>query len=207
MAADIASVSRLRQPEPVVYLPSEQVLFGTRMTIVAHVAGDPRTSLPAVRNVLTTAHPDLALVELATYDRQIQVDLGDQRLYSLLATLFGLFGLVLAALGIYSVMSVSVSYRGRELGIRMALGASGRDVIRLVLGETFFMVGLGVVIGIVGSLMLGRFIGSALHGVSAYEPLIFLGVPTFLTVVAFVAAWLPAWRAATVDPKSTLAAE
>lgn len=89
----------------------------------------------------------------------------------------------------------------------MALGASGRDVVRLVLGETFLVVGIGIAIGLAGALLLGRYLESLLHGVPPYEPDVFAAVPALLALVALVSAWLPARRAGQVDPKSALAEE
>jgi ABC-type antimicrobial peptide transport system permease subunit len=117
---------------------------------------------------------------------------------------FAAFALVLALIGVYAVISYSVNQRQLEIGIRMALGASPGMVQRLVVGETMRMAGVGVALGLVGGLVLTRLAGSLLYGVTATDPLTFAAVILILTGVAGLAGYVPAWRAARIEPMSAL---
>jgi putative ABC transport system permease protein len=206
---DFRHRSRLAEPTPLVYLPLSQYLrprFRARLEAVVRTSGPPQAAMRSVRQALATAHPGLAVTELGTYEG-ITADLLDPKLHSVLSGLFSFFGLALACLGIYGVMSCSVSYRFRELGIRMALGATARDLIRLVLAEAFRLTVAGVLCGVAMALALTRLISSLLYGVSSADPLTFLTLPLVLAVVGLAAAWLPAWQAGRVDPKVVLQEE
>ena len=124
-----------------------------------------------------------------------------------LASVFALVALVLAAVGLYSVVSYSVSQRAGELGVRMALGAHAGSILRLVLGQGAIMAGTGIVLGIASSIMITRAIRSMLFGVTPTDPLTLVGVSLLLTLVALVASYLPARRAARVDPIRVLRSE
>jgi ABC-type antimicrobial peptide transport system permease subunit len=121
-----------------------------------------------------------------------------------LATIFGIVALLMASIGLYGVMSYSVSQRTRELGIRLALGASNGSVLKLVLREGSFLVGVGIVIGLGGTILVSRFLESFLYGISSTDPLTFLTIPVVLVLVALLASYLPARRAAKVDPMVAL---
>jgi ABC-type antimicrobial peptide transport system permease subunit len=122
----------------------------------------------------------------------------------LLLTVFGGAGLLMAAIGVYGVMSYSVQQRTQELGIRMALGAQASDLRGMVIGQGMALTLIGVVIGIGGAFWLTRFLASFLFGVKAWDPLVFIATPLLLTVVALIAIWIPAKRATRVDPMSAL---
>lgn len=123
-----------------------------------------------------------------------------QRFVALMLGLFAGLALVLAAVGIYGVIAHSVSQRTRELGIRMALGAGGKDVLGMVLGEGLRMAAAGVVVGLAGAWGLTRFIASLLYGVQPTDPATFAFAPLLLVLVALAACYVPAWRATQVDP-------
>ncbi len=127
-----------------------------------------------------------------------------ERLNAAVITLFSAFGLLLACLGIYSAMTCAVSYRRREMGIRLAVGATARDVVRLVLRETSRLVTGGIVLGVAGALLAERLLQGLLHGIAPYDPRTFLLLPLILTAVAVAAAWRPALRAGRVDPNVAL---
>jgi ABC-type antimicrobial peptide transport system permease subunit len=126
------------------------------------------------------------------------------RVAAWLLGLIGLLGLSLALVGIYGVISYAASQRTGEIGLRMALGARGSDILRLVIGQGLKLTLIGVALGGAVALGLTRFLSSLLVGVSAIDPVTFLAVPLLLTTVAIAACWIPAWRATKVDPLSAL---
>jgi putative ABC transport system permease protein len=146
----------------------------------------------------------LPLAGFRTMDDLMTRSVASQRFYMLLLGLFALLGLLLAAVGIYGVMSQAVAERTNEIGIRMALGAARRDVLALVLGQGMKLTLLGVVVGLAASLGLTRLMQGFLFGVSATNPLTFVVVTIVLTAVAGFACWLPARRATQVDPLTAL---
>jgi len=115
-------------------------------------------------------------------------------------TIFGCIGLILVTIGVYSVLAYTAARRTHEMGIRMALGAEGRDVLKLVIVMGLKLVALGVVIGVVASLLLARVIATQLWGVSAYDPFTLGAVSVLLLITGLIACWIPARRAARVDP-------
>jgi ABC-type antimicrobial peptide transport system permease subunit len=125
----------------------------------------------------------------------------------MLFTLLGVLALIVAALGLYSVIAYSFSQRTRELGVRIALGAQGADVLRLVLGEGLTLVAIGVALGIVSAIGLGRFVASQLYGVTTRDPISLTLAAIILLIVGVVAGLVPAWLAARVDPVEALRAE
>jgi putative ABC transport system permease protein len=137
-------------------------------------------------------------------DQVITDAIGPQRFNMLLIGLFSMIALVLAAVGIYGVMSYSVSQRTHEIGLRMALGASRRDVLSLVIRQGTKLALIGVVVGLFGSFILTRLMAGLLFGVSATDPETFLVIAVVLTLVALIACYIPARRAAQVDPMEAL---
>ena len=121
-----------------------------------------------------------------------------------IAGIFGLLGLLVAVLGLFSLLSYTVSQRTREIGIRMAVGAGEREVLRLVLGQGMTLVAAGLALGIASSLALTRLMSSLLFGVGATDPFTFISVPVVLLVVTLLASWLPAQKAARLDPVRAL---
>jgi ABC-type antimicrobial peptide transport system permease subunit len=130
--------------------------------------------------------------------------LGQQRALSFLTGFFGALGLLLACVGLYGIMAYNVARRTHEIGIRLALGAEGRDVLRMVVGQGFKLALIGVAIGIAGALVLTRFLASLLYGLEPTDPLTFIAVSLILIAVALLACYIPARRASKVDPMVAL---
>jgi putative ABC transport system permease protein len=137
-------------------------------------------------------------------DELVSANVAEPRFRTLLLSIFGVVSLALAAVGLYGVMAFSVSQRRAELGLRMALGANPSDVLRLVLREGMTPVAAGILIGLAGAAILARGMRSLLFGVDAFDPLTFGAVALALTAVALAACYLPARRAMTVDPATSL---
>jgi ABC-type antimicrobial peptide transport system permease subunit len=144
------------------------------------------------------------LVEVSTMRENLATAFLPARIAAALLGLFGLLGLSLAMVGIYGVVSYAASQRTGEIGLRMALGARGGDILRLVIGQGLKLTLIGVALGGAAALGLTRFLSSLLVGVSAIDPVTFLAVPLLLTTVALAACWIPAWRATKIDPLSAL---
>jgi putative ABC transport system permease protein len=174
------------------------------MTLTVRSSLPPAELAPALRRAVGAAHPDVSVVELFSLDEQIQRSLAQPRMYAEIAGLFGLLGLLVAVLGLFSLLSYTVSQRTREIGIRMAVGAGRREVLRLVLRQGMTLVAVGLALGIAGSLALTRLMSGLLFGVGATDPLTFLSVPVVLLLVTLAASYLPARRAARLDPLAAL---
>jgi len=170
------------------------------MTIAIRTAGDPRGVVAPAVAALHDLDPNVAAADVRTMEDVIDISVAQRRLTMLLLSIFAGLALVLAAVGIYGVISYAVSLRTRELGIRIALGATGRQVSGLVLQQGVTLALAGVVIGGVGAYWLTRLIAKLLFGVGATDPLTFFGVAGLLTAIAALASYIPARRAARVDP-------
>jgi ABC-type antimicrobial peptide transport system permease subunit len=158
----------------------------------------------AIREQVRALDRDQPITGIATMEERLSRRLSEPRFSTLLLGLFAGVAMLLAAIGIYGVMSYAVTQRLREIGIRMALGAARRDVLRLVIGQGMKRALLGVGIGLAGALGLTRLMQQLLFGVSATDPLTFAGVALLLTLAALLACWLPARRATKVDPLTAL---
>jgi putative ABC transport system permease protein len=170
------------------------------MFIVMRTAGDPSRLANAARHQAHELEPEAPVYLLATMDELVARSAASRRFSMLLVGGFALIALLLAAVGIYGVLSFAVSEREREIGVRMALGARRFDILRLVVGQALALTGAGMLIGLTGSLMLTRFMGNLLYGVSPTDFRILLLVVMALTLVALLACYIPARRATTVDP-------
>ena len=173
---------------------------GGGMTFAVRTAGDPNRALPAVRAAIHGIDRDVPIAAIATMDANISNSMGQRRFAMLLLGLFAAMAMVLASIGIYGVMSYSVTQRAHEIGIRMALGAARRNVLAMVMRQGLLLVGIGVVIGVAGALALTRLIASQLFGVQPSDPTTFVLVALTLVGVAALATFVPAMRATRVDP-------
>jgi len=189
-----------------VYEPIAQFGLGWTTLVVKSKGG--MTALPAmIGDVMKALDPDLPFRDLRPYESALSGSWFRQRFSMILFTVFSLIALVLAAIGIYGVMSYAVSQRTQEIGIRMALGAKTRDVRALVLGSGARIVALGLVIGLAGSLAFARVLRTLLYHTSDTDPLTLALVSVLLALVAFLACALPARRATKVDPLVALRSE
>jgi putative ABC transport system permease protein len=179
-----------------------------RSSLLVRVAsGDPLTLVPAVKCELQALDPDQAISSVSTMEKDVAKSLGTRRMLMSLLSAFAALALVLASVGLYGVMALTVTQRTRELGIRLALGANRGDVFRLVLGQGMVLVCSGLGIGLLGALGAGRGLSSVLYGVGSWD-LPALSLALFgLSAVALVACWFPAQRATRVDPIIALRAE
>src|SRR6185369_300323 len=203
VTADVRTISPVDAPGSMIYLSQEQRSV-SRMTVVARTTGPPLTLAAGMRRALRKAHPDIAVVEISTCRDQLDKVLILPRMYAEVAGLFGLLGLAVAVVGIFGLLSYSVTLRGREMSIRMAVGARPWDVRRLVMRQGMTLVALGIALGVIVALFANRLLTSLLFGVGATDPLTFVVVPVVLAAVALVACDLPARRAAGIDPSEVL---
>ena len=186
-------------PQPVIYLPMDQ-RFSSLVTLYVRTASSPGTVLPTVRARVQALDTNLVLANPLTIQEDLAQGLWAPRMCAALFGIFGLLGMVLASIGIYGVMAYLVAQRTNEIGIRMALGAHPGDVLRLVVGHGMRLVGFGIVTGVLTALVLTRLMRTLLFDVSPADPLTFIAVSVALAAVAFLAGFLPALRAARIDP-------
>jgi putative ABC transport system permease protein len=177
------------------------------MTLVVRTAGEPLAMLPAVRGVVRRLDPRLPISDVRSLADVAATALAQPRFTALLFATFALLALLLAAIGLYGVISFMAARRTNEMGVRLALGAQPRDVAGLVMREGLALAGAGVLIGSVAAAALSRLVETQLFGVAALDPATFLAVPAVLLAVAALAAYLPARRAAAVSPIDALAAD
>jgi len=165
---------------------------------------EPAALAGAIRHAVMAVDKDQPLFHIQTMQQVVSDSVAGRRFQMVLLALFASVALMLAAVGIYGLMSYSVSQRTHEIGIRMALGAKREGVLRLVLRQALLLAAAGVALGIGGALTLTRFLSSLLFGVSSKDPLTFVAVSLLLAGVATSASFIPAWRAARVDPMVAL---
>jgi putative ABC transport system permease protein len=175
--------------------------------LVVRTAGDPAALATAARAAVAAVDPDMPVFRVATMQQVIDDTLIGRRFTALLLGIFAAVALVLAAVGLYGVIAYAVSQRTHEIGVRMALGARVEDVVRMVVRQGMRLAVIGLVVGAVAALATTRFLASLLFGVGAADPATFVAIPAILALVALLASWLPARRAARVDPMVALRGE
>ena len=182
---------------PAMYFPMRQ---SGRMNLVVRTKGDPLSVAGALRNEVRSIDPDLPVSALRPMTEWLDVSVAQPRYRTILFGLFAALAMILAATGIYGVMSYSVAQRTHEIGIRMALGAKRTDVLKLVVGQGMLLTVIGVIIGLLAAYGVTQVMASLLFGITARDPITFAVVAVLLTTVAFIACLVPARRATKVDP-------
>ena len=190
------------------YWPYEQTPYPVgSLSLAIHTAADPLTLSRAAQLAVIGLDPNQPVYRVRTMHELMAESLARRRLSMFLLAIFAGVALVLAAVGIYGVMSYTVAQRAHEVGIRMALGARTFDVVRLVLGQSLWLIGAGVLIGVAGSFALTRYLSTMLFQVKANDPFTFVVVAVVLGGVAMLASLIPTWRAASIDPVNALRQE
>jgi predicted permease len=189
---------------PIAYFNWDQVEPFWNGFIAVRTSAPLATMMPALRGAMREADPNLVLFDEKTMDELLDAPLAQPRLSALLLTGFSLVALLLSAIGLYGVMSSAVRQQTRDIGVRVALGATPGDVYRLVLREAAWIVGVGAVVGLVGSVLGGRVLAAQLFEVSPLDPLSLAGAAALLLAIGMGAAMIPARRATQVDPAIAL---
>jgi len=205
VVSDSKHVNLREEPPPYIYTPHGQIPR-PGMTLVVRSANDPKALIGVAQKEAYALDSELPVFNISTLDQYMASSVAEPKFSALLLGLFAGLALILSCLGLYGVMSYVVAQRTRELGIRMALGAQTRDVLKLVIRQGMGLTLLGAAIGVAGAMALTRMImiKSWLFGVSPTDPLTFAVAALLLTVVALLSCWIPARKAAKVDPIATL---
>jgi predicted permease len=212
IVADVRDTGLNRNPDPIMYVPVAQVTDGMTalnnriipITWIVRTNGQPFAVSEAVQREIRTLSGGLPVARLRSMEQVVSESTARSDFNMLLLTIFGASALLLAAIGLYGLMAYSVEQRTQEIGIRMALGAGPRSVLRMVVAQGMQLAAAGVVLGVGAALALSRLLRSLIFGVSATDPVVFLSVAALLTLVAFFATWLPARRATRIDPITAL---
>ena len=207
IVGDERHVSLDREAPPGVYVSYLQLAAASRLTLVIRTAGDPTAAASIVRDTVSAIDPQLAVYDMRTMEQIVGDSVSRPRFSALLLAIFAATALLLAAVGVYGVISQLVGQRTQEFGVRMALGASPIDVGRLVVGFGLRLAAIGVALGIPAALAFSRLLSGLLYGVNATSPITYAVVSIVLALVATLAAVLPARRATRVDPLLALRAE
>ncbi|HLK20633.1 MAG TPA: ABC transporter permease, partial [Bryobacteraceae bacterium] len=200
-------ISLDREPLPSMYLPMPDSVQPFFYAVIHASAGDPAALAPAVRQVLGGLDPDIPAFDIRTMSGVLDESAARHKFTAFLLGMFASLAVVLAAVGLYGVLSYAVAQRTPEIGIRMALGAAHSQVQRLILLEGLRPAAAGVILGVVGAAWATQFLRSLLFGIGADDPSTFLAVPIVLFGVALAACAIPAWRATRVDPATALRSE
>lgn len=211
VVANIKARSIGEETRPVLFRSLDQTVASDPAfmgyTFVVRSGGNSAEIVSAARNQIRALDPAMAVYNIQTMQEHLRDAFFLPRLAATLFGVFGAIGLILAAVGLYGVMSYSVSWRTREIGIRMALGAQASQVQQLIVRQALFLTAIAVIMGLPAAFALAKLFTSVLYGIHSDDPVTFAVVPVFLAVVALSACWLPARRAARVDPQIVLRCE
>lgn len=197
----------LNEPDAFYTTTTQWAWVDNVQSLVIRAHGDAGALAPAIRSAIWSVDKDQPIVRVATMDSLLAQSEAERRFALILFEAFALVALVLAAIGMYAVLSGGVTERTREIGIRAALGASRGNILALVVRQGMTLAGLGIAIGPGGAAVASQALTTLLFGVSHLDPVTYLGVIALLLAVSATACWIPAWRAAQVDPSITLRAE
>lgn len=205
---DAPQTSYERPPAGELYLPYQQIVFGAFMsTVVVRTQGDPLNVASAIQKQIWAVDSDQPIVKVETLDDVIANSIWRPRFSAWIFTVLGVLALVLTSVGVYSVVSYTTALRVREVGIRMALGATPRAVVSVVLRGAMIPLTVGLVISFAASLFLSRLLSSLLYQISSTDPTTYLGAGVLLLAIGAIASARPAWKAATADPLKALRTE
>ena len=196
----------MKPPIPGLYVPHAQEAQ-SRMTVVVRTQGDPAKLATTARSIVHATDADLLIVEMRTMDQVVADSMAEPALLASFVAGFAAFALLLAAIGIYSIMAYSVSQRTHEMGVRMALGAERCDIFRLVLHRGAVLTGLGIALGIPAAFAASQMIGSLLYGITSRDTAVYTAVLLLLISVSLAASYFPARRATKADPAAALRSE
>jgi putative ABC transport system permease protein len=200
IVGDVRGFALDEPPQPTMYWPVAQVRATPSLAIVVRTQSDPASLAGPVRDAIAEIDRAQPIYDMQTLDQLVAKSLDQRRFTLTLMLLFGVIALVLSAIGIYGVMAFAVTQRTQEIGIRMALGASALDVLKMVVGSGMFLAAIGVAVGLIGAFALTRLMASLLFGVSPTDLVTFGLVTGGLLMVALLACYIPARRATKVDP-------
>ena len=208
VVGDVKQLSLAGNETDAVYMNVNQWRFADNvMTVVVQARDKPEALGPAIRQAIWTVDKDQPIVRIATMETLVKASAAERRFALVVFEVFALVALVMAAAGIYGVLSGSVAERTREIGVRSALGASRGSILGLVLRQALHLTGIGVILGLIGAVRASQAIGAMLFGVSPLDVVTYAGVVGLLLAVSLIASAIPAWRAARVDPATTLRSE
>ena len=206
VVGDVRNRGLDKQPRVAYYVPHTQVPL-SQMVVVVKTTNEPHGLISGATKDVAAMDPDLPLFLVKTMEEYLSASVATPRFNTTLLSIFAGVALVLTIVGLYGVMSYSVAQRTNEIGIRIALGAQGRDVLMMIVKQGSRLILIGLAIGLAGAYALSRLVESLLFGVSAKDPFTFVAVATLLGIVALLACYVPAWRATKVDPIEALRCE
>jgi putative ABC transport system permease protein len=204
IVADIRESALADAPGQTMFIPYAQTKWNDSESFLVRVRAVPLMSVPAIREALHQVDPTEPLTQIETMDQVVSGSLKDWRFHAVLLGIFAALALVIAAIGVYGVISYSIAQRTHEIGIRLALGAQRRDVLRLVVSQGARLALAGIAVGVLAAIGLTRLMASLLYGVTPTDPVTFIAVAVLLLIVALVACYIPARRAMRVDPMVAL---
>jgi putative ABC transport system permease protein len=208
VVGDVKQTSLAINQSDAVYLSTDQTWFADdTLSFVIRSRGEPAALAPAIERAVWSVDKNQPVVRVMTMDRMMAVTEAERRFVLILFEAFGIVALMLAAVGMYGVLSGNVTERTREIGVRAALGASRGDILALILSDGMRLTVFGILIGLCGAAVATRGIATLLFGTSPLDPIAWVGVIVILAGVSAIACWAPAWRASRIDPSITLRAE
>jgi putative ABC transport system permease protein len=208
VVGDVKQLSLALSESDAVYIPTTEwhPADGT-LSLVVHARGDAAALVPAIKNAIWSVDKDQPIVRVATMEDLLAASAAERRFVLILFEAFGLVALALTGTGIYGVLSGSVAERTREIGVRVAVGATRGDILALVIRQGMTLIAIGIAIGLSGAVLASQALITLLFGVSRLDPATYVCVIALLAGVSVIACGVPAWRAGQIDPATTLRAE